>query len=264
MTFALGPFAQGLSSGIKNGMDIYEKWTDMSNRADAIKDMKAAQDADKAAKGGSTLDPSKGGALPGSTSAGTFGDQGDWTKKPAGEQPDISGMPPPWQERTGAGLSAFGNATSDAAGKNSYDSAGPKIAPTGAMKDPQYQPGVSTAPSNMKTYDTQPGQPGALDGPSPPSIGQQTGGPGPDLSHLTNRPVGAAIGDWIHGRHPGQPAQLIPTSPQGQAQGQALPTPPAPPQPAPQASMAPTLGKPSVGASILGAFGTPQYPGMTQ
>jgi hypothetical protein len=32
-----------------------------------------------------------------------------------------------------------------------------------------------------------------------------TGGGGPDLSHLTNRPVGSALGDWLHGRAPPTP-----------------------------------------------------------
>lgn len=275
MAFMFGPFAQGLSSGINNGLSLYEKWTDMSNRADAMNDIKKAKDADKAGKSG--LDPTKGGALDSQAGNGPYGniqsDSAASAPKTSAAEPNISDMPPPWKDRVGAGLSVMGDnpwgkTSSDAANKGAYNA--PDGSTAGPMKDQQFQPGVSTSPSNMRTYDTTPGQPGALDGPSPPSIGQQRGS-GPDMSHLTNRPVGSAIGDWIHGRQPGQPPTYLPTHPTPtQPQGQAMQgaprgnytfqpdgttkfTPAAP-------SPAPTLGKPSVGAAILGAFGTTPEP----
>lgn len=265
MAFLFGPFMGGLASGAHTGLDLYDKYDSVRRLQHADDDLETAKQEQKAKQAGQN-----GAGVPTAgapdASRGPYGDAqyGSTAPKLDDSPIDTSGMPDPKKSTTplldaANAIKSYRDSSSGNYGPK-WDAAAPQATRT---ENPQFNQGVSTSPSNMKTYDTQPGQPGALDGPSPPSIGQPRGS-GPDMSHVTNRPVGAAIGDWLHGRNAPAPPVYTPDSarPPQAPQGQAVQARP----PALRGGAtpgAPTLANPSsnVGAAIVDAMGNTNQPG---
>lgn len=132
-----------------------------------------------------------------------------------------------------------------------YDEQGPNPGATQRAQAGVPTAPITTAPSNMQTYDVPMSQTGALSSGQGTPQGQTVNGPdsqprppggaGPDMSHLSNKPVGSTFGDWWHNRT--QPPRYLPP---GQPVSQAVPTRPTAP------GLASNTG--GVGAQILAAM----------
>lgn len=253
----LGSFTNGLFAGANFVQDMQSKGEeykrsqmDTQQKSDM---MGAAREATEAGSRQKLTDQVNAAGAAGDAAA-TAGDTapGNGSTAPAvgrgrtaDGKPDLGAVPQPNHlvstgavapsdgQGDSAGASGLpGTAAMPSAGARSrelqgYSDAGPPpalaspVAPTAA------------APSNMQTYDVPMSQPGALSsgqgnaqgqaintGPAPTSSPARLG---PNLSQaMTNRPVGAAFGDWLHGRQ-AAPRYLPPGQQPAQQPAQASP-----------------------------------------
>lgn len=250
MAFLLGSFTNGMFSSLNDTMKAGKGLMDFKKEADM---MSAANDAANAGKANTNNSATSGAGTPISTGSRPQASSDSAMSAPSSTTTgpvDLNSVVPPKY------MGDKQNILSDSAmsGPGMMQPAGAQAAPyspVGHSGGHFNNPGVSTAPSNMQTFDDPQGM--ATQQPPPLAPVSQRGS-GPDMSHLTNKPVGGALGDWLHGRQ--QPATLIP-----QQQQQAVPT-QKPQQPAPPIAAAPNASTPSLaqqtgglGARLLSAMG---------
>lgn len=278
MTFMLGGFASGLSSGIKNGMEMYQTYQKLSALSATSKNIDKAKAEDAAGAGTGTASPRGADA---GMYEGMLGEpgpgQGSSTTGSGGSTtlPDITGMPDPRKVTPAVSPSTGGGTQRDNQNPGTY--------------------GPAWAPGQGVTTQGGPGQPGPVLNTQTPLVTPDGGNPTAPTtgqpSPVTANVAGQAPGNNRWG--PPQPAapawspastqylptyqhpQRPPTGPQvggaatrppGQGiyvPGEAAPAPATPPAqrqlqsgPSPQA---PTLANPqnTMGQGILTALGAP-------
>ena len=251
MTFMLGGFASGLSSGIMNGMQMYQTYQKLSALS------ATSQNIDKAKAGDKIQNDMNNG-----TGVGARGSQAGAYEEMLGEPgpgqgtsttgsgsgstavPDISGMPDPRKTT----IPALGNSTS------SPSTSG------GAQRDNQNPStyGSGWAPGQGVSTQGGPGQPAPIlnDRTTPPvTTGYQPGGPPQQMTpqqqsdYSSNRPTG--------GGPPTMPGQSAP--PQGVPQYLPAPTPSSGINPAWRNPGSP---RPPTGPQIGGAATRPPQQGI--
>lgn len=282
--FMLGSFTDGLFGGYNGVQDIMSKGEEYKRsqmetqrQSDMMGAAKTAREArerqtliDQVNAAGARADAEVApAAAPAAKPSGGTG------RLPNG-QPDLGSVPQPTNQvntnaiaagTTGAetaGPAAANAATKSGVPTNPYATRMRELGGYG-VPAPQPQGGnpsapVSTSPANMPTYDVPLSQPGAISsgqgtaqaqgvqtGPAPASKPMSLG---PNLSQaMTNRPVGAAFGDWLHGRQ--APPQYLPSGQQPPQRPAA--TPPTISGVPTNAATSPTLGNSQggLGAQLL-------------
>jgi hypothetical protein len=261
--FMLGAFTNGLASGANDAMDLYKKYDDIKQSQDLRDSLKTAADK-QAALDKQAAAPA--GAAPGQATADVNFTPGVNTlgaaqSDSAASAPDLNADPrkPALTNSQRAALVTAGDGISRAFGDGSAKSDSAASAPTSqSNQGPQLGVYGNSGDNPWPVFSpAMGGAPAAPAAPAPALRVSNTpgtpSGPG-DMSQLTNRPVGAAVSDWIHGTNtPNQPMQYLPQNPQP---GQQLPRQTAQPQSV-VGRMPPLAGAPIPGGPSLASQQNP-------